>query len=80
MGSCCSSIKRDDSFQEDQRRKSRDQAALQHRRKSSGLSRYSNDGKHVLEDPLKIGAFNVRKFGAKKMKDENVVAILGIND
>ena len=79
MGSCCSYIKREDSFEEVERRKSRDQGIVKSRRKSSGLSRYSSDGKHVVEDPLRIAAFNVRKFGVKKMKDQNVVNILGKN-
>ena len=78
MGSCCSHIKREDSFEEVERRKSRDHGIVHSRRKSSGLSRYSSEGKHVVEDPLRIGAFNVRKFGAKKMKDQTVVDILGI--
>ena len=77
MGSCCSHIKREDSFDEVERRKSADLEPVHSRRKSSGLSRYSIDGKHVLEDPLRIAAFNVRKFGAKKMKDQTVVDILG---
>ena len=77
MGSCCSRIRREDSFEEVERRKSRDHGAVHSRRKSSGLSRYSSDGKHVVEDPLRIAAFNVRKFGAKKMKDPTVVDILG---
>ena len=77
MGSCCSRIKREDSFEEVERRKSRDLGDVHSRRKSSGLSRYSSDGKHVVEDPLRIAAFNVRKFGAKKMKDPTVVDILG---
>ena len=79
MGSCCSHIKREDSFEEVERRKSRDHGGVNWRRKSSALSRYSGDGKHVLEDPLRIAAFNVRKFGAKKMKDPTVVDILGKN-
>ena len=45
-------------------------------RKSSGLSRYSNDFRHVIEEPLKVGAFNVRRFGTAKMKDKEVVDIL----
>jgi len=77
MGSCCSRVNREDSFDEVERRKSKDLGDVNSRRRSSGLSRYSIDGKHVLEDPLRIAAFNVRKFGAKKMKDPTVVDILG---
>ena len=80
MGSCCSYIKREDSFEEVERRKSKDLAVVNARRKSSGLSRYSSEGKHVLEEPLRIAAFNVRKFGAKKMKDPTTVDILGSNN
>jgi len=76
MGSCCSRVNREDSFDEVERRKSKDLGEVNSRRRSSGLSRYSIDGKHVLEDPLRIAAFNVRKFGAKKMKDQTVVDIL----
>ena len=77
MGHCCSYIRNQESFQEERRRKSRDGGGRKFRRRSSGLSRYSDDGKHVIEAPLRIGAFNVRKFGIKKMKDETVVDILG---
>ena len=66
----------DDSFQEVQRRKTRDGGGDRARRKSSGLSRYSNDFQHTIEEPLKIAAFNVRRFGAAKMKQNVVVDIL----
>ena len=66
----------DDSFQEEQRRKTRDGGGDRARRKSSGLSRYSNDFQHTIEEPLKIAAFNVRRFGAAKMKQNVVVDIL----
>ena len=67
------------SFEEVERRKTRDggENDLRQRRKSSGLSRYSTDCQHVIEDPLKIAAFNVRRFGTAKMKDKDVVDILG---
>ena len=66
----------DDSFQEVQRRKTRDGGGDRARRKSSGLSRYSNDFQHTIEEPLKIAAFNVRRFGSAKMKQNVVVDIL----
>ena len=56
------------------RRRTRDGGGQ--RRRSSGLSRYSTDFRHVIEEPLKAGAFNVRRFGTAKMKDEEVVDIL----
>jgi hypothetical protein len=31
------------------------------RRRSSGLSRYSQDGRHVIHPPCSIGAFNIQK-------------------
>jgi hypothetical protein len=51
------------SFDEEERRKSRDGgvAAQRRRRRSSGLSRYSNEERHVVEAPLRIAAFNVRR-------------------
>jgi hypothetical protein len=52
------------SFDEEERRKSRDGGvAAQRRRRSSGLSRYSNEERHVVEAPLRIAAFNVRRWG-----------------
>ena len=57
-----------ESFEEIERRKSRDEKGkdeLQRKRRSSGLSRYSTDFQHVIESPLKIAAFNVRRFGKK---------------
>ena len=45
-------------------------------RKSSRLSKYSTKGRHVVESPAKIGAFNVRRFGKAKMRDAEVVRIL----
>ncbi len=53
------------SFDEEERRKSRDGgvAAQRRRRRSSGLSRYSNEERHVVEAPLRIAAFNVRRWG-----------------
>mgnify|MGYP003344535962 CR=1 FL=1 len=85
MGHAVSCLCRDedsnnDSFDEVERKKSRDERGkddIQTRRRSSGLSRYSTDFQHVIEDPLKIAAFNVRRFGTAKMKDETVVKILG---
>ena len=70
----------ENSFEEVERRKTRDggENDLRQRRKSSGLSRYSTDCQHVIEEPLKIAAFNVRRFGTAKMKDKDVVDILGI--
>ena len=68
----------EEGFQEDERRKTRDGGQEeQRRRRSSGLSRYSTDFQHVIEEPLKIAAFNVRRFGTAKMKDNNIVDILG---
>ena len=64
----------EETFSEQERRRSRDGGGQ--RRKSSGLSRYSNDFRHVIEEPLKVGAFNVRRFGTAKMKDKEVVDIL----
>ena len=69
----------EEGFQEDERRKTRDggKEEQRRRRRSSGLSRYSTDFQHVIEEPLKIAAFNVRRFGTAKMKDNNIVDILG---
>ena len=64
----------EETFSEQERRRSKDGGGQ--RRRSSGLSRYSNDLRHVIEEPLKIGAFNVRRFGTAKMKDKEVVDIL----
>ena len=55
------------SFDEDEKRKSRDGGAAaierrRRRRRSSGLSRYSTEERHVVEAPLRIGAFNVRRY------------------
>ena len=69
-----------ESFEEVERRKSRDERGkddLHRRRRSSGLSRYSTEFQHVIESPLKIAAFNVKRFGSAKMKDDTVVDILG---
>ncbi|XP_023335778.1 deoxyribonuclease-1 isoform X2 [Eurytemora carolleeae] len=92
----------DQSFQEKQRRKTRDEhrrrissgetdrkrvvgeggddeRQVKHqgrRRKSSGLSRYSGDGRHVVENPFSIAAFNVKRFGVSKMSDPKIVDIL----
>ena len=63
-----------DSFDEVERRKTRD--GDRRRRHSSGLSRYSTDSQHVIEEPLKIAAFNIKRFGAAKMKDKEVVKVL----
>ena len=46
------------------------------RRKLSGLSTYSTASRHVLERPPRVGAFNVRRFGAKKMSDPAAVDVL----
>ena len=69
----------ENSFEEVERRKTRvgGENDLRQRRKSSGLSRYSTECQHVIEEPLKIAAFNVRRFGTAKMKDKDVVDILG---
>ena len=40
------------------------------------MSKYSAKGRHVVESPAKIGAFNVRRFGKAKMRDAEVVQIL----
>ena len=64
----------EETFSEQERRRSKDGGGQ--RRRSSGLSRYSNDFKHVIEEPLKVGAFNVRRFGTAKMKDKEVVDVL----
>ena len=64
----------DDSFDEVERRKTRD--GDRRRRHSSGLSRYSTDSQHVFKEPLKVAAFNIKRFGAAKMKDKEVVSVL----
>ena len=77
---CRDEDSKNDSFNEIERRRSRDERGkddIHRRRRSSGLSRYSTDFQHVIEDPLKIAAFNVRRFGTAKMKDEAAVKILG---
>ena len=54
--------------EEEERRKSRHgegaaaAAGQRRRRRSSGLSQYSNDERHVVEAPLRIAAFNVRRY------------------
>jgi len=88
---------RETSFDENQRRKTRDQrkgsdasdgnigggdgkgstaAFATRRRKSSRLSHYSGDGKHVIQKPFSIAAFNVKRFGMSKMKDSATVETL----
>ncbi len=49
---------------------------LKYRRKSSHLSDFSSDSKHLFEKEPKIAAFNVRRFGKAKMQDKSVVEIL----
>ena len=58
----------DSEFDEDFRSKSRHRAAdgggdrgQGWRRKSSGLSRFSQDGRHVIHPPFTVGAFNIQK-------------------
>ncbi len=62
------SITFDYEFDEDFRSKSRHRAAdgggdrgKGWRRKSSGLSRFSQDGRHVIHPPFTVGAFNIQK-------------------
>jgi len=46
------------------------------RRRSSRLSQYSGDGRHVVEPPFAIAAFNVKRFGVSKVSDRTVAEIL----
>ena len=70
-------------FEEGEKRKSLDDqkppaggARIKFKRRSSGLSRYSTNEQHVVEQPFRIAAFNIQRFGAAKMKDKTVVRIL----
>eukprot|EP00088_Acartia_fossae_P043967 TRINITY_DN4655_c0_g1_i1.p1 TRINITY_DN4655_c0_g1~~TRINITY_DN4655_c0_g1_i1.p1 ORF type:complete len:469 (-),score=97.58 TRINITY_DN4655_c0_g1_i1:130-1536(-) len=73
-------------FDESQRNRSRLAGGVGHqgdgagerlrRRKSSGLSKYSQDGLHVVNKPICIGAFNVQRFGTAKLKDKATLEIL----
>ena len=56
--------------------KSGESRAKHNERKNSRLSKYSAKGRHVVESPAKIGAFNVRRFGKAKMHNAEVVQIL----
>ena len=50
-----------------------------HERKSSQLSKYSDaeNQRHVIPEPLRVGAFNARRFGKAKMaQGGEVVAAL----
>ena len=57
----------DPEFDENLRQKSRHRAdgdgdrGKGWRRKSSGLSRFSQDGRHVIQPPFTVGAFNIQK-------------------
>lgn len=53
-----------------------DAAAPKNQRKGSQLSNYSTGSRHVVEKPVKVGAFNVRRFGKAKLQDDQVVALL----
>ena len=68
-------------FSEEEERRSADgtekkEAGRRRRRKSSGVSRYSTKDQHVVEKPFRVAAFNVRRFGPAKMKDQTTVDIL----
>ena len=67
-------------FSEEEERRSADgtekKGAGRRRRKSSGVSRYSTKDQHVVEKPFRVAAFNVRRFGPAKMKDQAVVDVL----
>ena len=67
-------------FSEEEERRSADgtekKGAGRRRRKSSGVSRYSTKDQHVVEKPFRVAAFNVRRFGPAKMKDQTTVDIL----
>ena len=91
MGKCLSCVRRsedeseepdteEEKFSEEERRKTRDDKKgsgekIKFRRRS-GLSRFSTNDQHCVEQPFRIAAFNVRRFGAAKMKDLTVVDIL----
>ena len=51
-----------DSLSEDEDAAERQFPGRRRRRKSSGLSRYSGDGRHVIEKPFSIAAFNVKRY------------------
>ena len=63
-----------DCVKESQRRPQRQ---LHYGRKSSQLSDYSEDGiRHVYEPTVRIGAFNVKRFGKAKMRKASTVQVL----
>jgi deoxyribonuclease-1-like protein len=76
-GAKASGDHQDNEFDEDVRKKSRHRADgggdHEWRRKSSGLSRYSQDGRHVIHPPCCIGAFNIQKFGMAKLSDKETL-------
>ena len=70
----------EEKFSEEERRNTRDEKKgsgqkIKFRRRS-GLSRFSTNDQHCVEQPFRIAAFNVRRFGSAKMKDLTVVEIL----